>query len=80
MNIIYLISHALVETGNGQSDLSNGIKEGDHHYYNFWYWCFDEDAVKTGKSFAKQKKWTTPEKAIMGGAWFVRFHYFKIIN
>ena len=42
--------------------------------------AFDEDAVKTGKSFAKQKKWTTPEKAIMGGAWFVRFHYFKIIN
>ena len=24
--------------------------------------AFDEDAIKTGKSFAKQKKWTTPEK------------------
>ena len=35
VNILYLISHALVETGNGQSDLSKGIKEGNHHYYNF---------------------------------------------
>ena len=78
VNILYLISHALVETGNGQSDLSKGIKEGNHHYYNFFgIGAFDEDAVKTGKSFAKQKKWTTPEKAIMGGAWFVRYHYFK---
>jgi len=78
VNIIYLISHALVETGNGTSELAKGIKEGQQHYYNiFGIGAFDENAVHTGKSYAKQEKWTSPEKAIIGGASFVRYHYFK---
>ena len=35
VNIIYLISHAIVETGNGDSELAHGIKDGKHNYYNF---------------------------------------------
>ena len=35
VNIIYLISHALVETGNGKSELAKGVKDGSHRYYNF---------------------------------------------
>ena len=34
--------------------------------------AFDENAVHTGSSFAKKQSWTSPEKAIMGGAKFVR--------
>lgn len=78
VNIIYLISHALVETGNGKSELAKGVKDGSHRYYNFYgIGAFDENAVHTGKSYAKQQSWTTPSKAIMGGASFVRNHYFE---
>ena len=56
VNIIYLISHALVETGNGKSELAKGVKDGSHRYYNFYgIGAFDENAVHTGKSYAKQQ-------------------------
>ncbi len=35
VNVIYL-SHALVETGNGKSELAKGIKDGKKRYYNFF--------------------------------------------
>ena len=55
-----------------------GVKDGSHRYYNFYgIGAFDENAVHTGKSYAKQQSWTTPSKAIMGGASFVRNHYFE---
>ncbi|ANZ32699.1 N-acetylglucosaminidase [Staphylococcus carnosus] len=77
VNVIYLISHALVETGNGQSDLAKGIPYKGKRYYNFFgIGAFDEDAMKHGHSYAKQQKWTSPEKAILGGASFVRKEYF----
>lgn len=36
VNVIYLVSHALVETGNGKSELAKGIKDGKKRYYNFF--------------------------------------------
>ena len=78
VNIIYLISHAIVETGNGDSELAHGIKDGKHNYYNFYgIGAFDENAVHTGKSYAKKESWTSPRKAILGGAKFVRNQYFE---
>ncbi|AGC89926.1 N-acetylglucosaminidase [Staphylococcus warneri] len=78
VNIIYLISHAIVETGNGDSELAHGIKDGKHNYYNFYgIGAFDENAVHTGKSYAKKEDWTSPRKAILGGAKFVRNQYFE---
>lgn len=78
VNVIYLISHALVETGHGQSELAKGIKYKGKTYYNFYgIGAFDEDAMKHGHSYAKKQKWTTPEKAIMGGARFVRHDFFE---
>ncbi|MCT6533083.1 glucosaminidase domain-containing protein, partial [Staphylococcus aureus] len=35
VNVIYLVSHALVETCNGKSELAKGIKDGKKRYYNF---------------------------------------------
>ena len=29
--------------------------------------AFDQDAIATGHSYAKEHNWTTPSKAIMGG-------------
>ncbi|MCD8891726.1 N-acetylglucosaminidase [Staphylococcus nepalensis] len=78
VNVLYLISHALVETGNGKSELAKGIEDNGKKYYNFFgIGAFDENAVHTGSSFAKKQAWTSPDKAIMGGAQFVRNNYFN---
>ncbi|MDW4260126.1 N-acetylglucosaminidase [Staphylococcus saprophyticus] len=78
VNVLYLVSHALVETGNGKSELAKGIEDDGKTYFNFYgIGAFDENAVHTGSSFAKKQKWTSPEKAIMGGARFVRGNYFE---
>lgn len=77
VNVIYLMSHALVETGNGRSELAKGIKDGNKHYYNFFgIGAFDSSAIQSGKSYAKQQQWTSPSKAILGGAKFIRDDYF----
>ncbi|RIL72153.1 autolysin [Staphylococcus devriesei] len=77
VNIIYLISHARVETANGSSELAKGIKDDGKRYYNFFgVGAFDGNAVHTGKSYAKEQEWTSPYKAILGGAKFVRTQYF----
>lgn len=78
VNVLYLVSHALVETGNGKSELAKGIEDDGKHYYNFYgIGAFDENAVHTGSSFAKKQSWTSPERAIMGGAKFIRGNYFE---
>ena len=78
VNIIYLMNHAIIETANGQSELANGIKENNHKYYNFFgIGAFDQDAIATGHSYAKEHNWTTPSKAIMGGTAFIRHQYFE---
>lgn len=77
VNVIYLISHALVETGNGKSELAQGLKDDGKRYYNFFgIGAFDENALHHGSSYAKKEKWDSPDKAIMGGAKFVRENYF----
>lgn len=78
VNALYLVSHALVETGNGQSELAHGLKSGHERYYNFFgIGAFDANALKHGNSYTKKEKWTSPRKAIIGGARFVRYNYFK---
>lgn len=78
VNVIYLVSHAQLETAQGQSELAKGIKKGKQRYYNFFgVGAFDEDAVKTGTSYATKAKWTMPNKAIIGGGAFVRQQYFE---
>lgn len=80
VNEIYLISHALLETGNGQSTLSNGVKvstvngepvEPKVVYNMFGIGAKDECAEQCGSEYAYTAGWTTPEKAIIGGAQFI---------
>ncbi|WP_086428141.1 N-acetylglucosaminidase [Staphylococcus cornubiensis] len=78
VNVIYLVSHAQLETGEGQSALARGLRKGDARYYNFFgIGAFDRQAVKTGASYAEKAGWTSPDKAIKGGASFVRNQYFE---
>ncbi|PHK49810.1 GW dipeptide domain-containing protein [Staphylococcus edaphicus] len=84
INEVYLISHALLETGNGTSKLANGgdvvngkvVTNGTDKYYNmFGIGAVDSDAVKQGFITAKNNGWNTVKKAIVGGAKFIAGSY-----
>ncbi len=77
INEIYLISHALLETGNGNSTLAKGVvvdivdgkKVTPKKVYNmFGIGAYDGCAVRCGAEYAYKQEWTSPEKAITGGA------------
>ncbi|EOD4438197.1 glucosaminidase domain-containing protein [Staphylococcus aureus] len=71
INEIYLIAHAFLESGYGTSNFASG-RYGAYNYFGIG--AFDNDPDYAMK-FAKNKGWTTPAKAIMGGASFVRKYY-----
>ncbi|UXV34338.1 glucosaminidase domain-containing protein [Staphylococcus sp. IVB6181] len=85
INEIYLISHALLETGNGTSALANGgyvdnankvVTNGTKKYYNmFGIGAIDTDAVRGGFKTAAHYGWDTVGKAIIGGAKFITSDY-----
>lgn len=71
INEIYLIAHAFLESGYGTSNFASG-RYGAYNYFGIG--AFDNDPDYAMK-FAKNKGWTSPGKAIMGGASFVRKDY-----
>ncbi|TDM14898.1 N-acetylmuramoyl-L-alanine amidase [Macrococcus bovicus] len=86
INEIYLISHALWETGNGTSQLSNGMGyhastgqatiSGTKYYNMYGTRAVDNNALNSGIQYAYQQGWNTPAKAIIGGAQYVAQNYF----
>ncbi|ULG74931.1 N-acetylmuramoyl-L-alanine amidase [Macrococcus brunensis] len=86
INEIYLISHALWETGNGTSQLSNGMgyntstgqatTYGTKYYNMYGTRAVDNNALNSGIQYAYQQGWNTPAKAIIGGAQYVAQNYF----
>ncbi|WP_077329239.1 GW dipeptide domain-containing protein [Virgibacillus siamensis] len=76
LNEIYLISHALLETGNGTSKLATGVKVNGRTVYNMYgIGARDECPLSCGAQYAYDAGWFTPEKAIIGGAAFVSNNY-----
>ncbi|MFS0638234.1 SH3 domain-containing protein, partial [Mesobacillus foraminis] len=76
VNDVYLISHALLETGNGNSQLAQGVEIYGKKVYNmFGIGAYDGSAVTSGAKFAYNAGWFTPEAAIMGGAKFIAQGY-----
>ncbi|MCC3356923.1 N-acetylglucosaminidase [Bacillus sp. REN16] len=97
INEIYLLSHALHETGNGKSQLASGVKINrkyndkgqliidildssaasyDTIVYNMYgIGAADSCALKCGVEKAYYEGWTTPDKAIIGGAKFIAEKY-----
>lgn len=54
VNEVYLISHALLETGAVKSELANGVEIDGKKYYNFYgVGALDKDPIKTGAEYAK---------------------------
>ncbi|MFB4210374.1 SH3 domain-containing protein [Shouchella sp. JSM 1781072] len=77
VNEIYLISHALLETGNGGSQLARGVQYNGRTVYNMYgIGAFDGNAVQAGARYAYNQGWFTPEDAIIGGSRFVSNNYF----
>ncbi|MEY8292017.1 N-acetylglucosaminidase [Carnobacteriaceae bacterium 52-44] len=84
INELYLISHALLETGNGSSSLSTGIlvdevngkKVTPRIVYNmFGIGAIDSAPDKKGSERAYTLGWFTPEEAIIGGAKWISDSY-----
>lgn len=71
INEIYLIAHAFLESGYGTSNFANG-KDGAYNYFGIGAYDNNPNYAMT---FARNKGWTSPAKAIMGGASFVRKDY-----
>ena len=86
INEIYLIAHALIETGNGQSQLAKGANIVNNYvttksatkYHNvFGIVAFDANPLYNGINYAKQVGWNSVSKAIIGGAKFIGKDYIK---
>lgn len=76
VNEIYLISHAFLETAEGESKLATGMKvkgeDKDKRFYNMYgVGAYDKNALKYGSQYAANVGWDTPAKAIIGGAQFI---------
>ncbi|WP_099354853.1 SH3 domain-containing protein [Fredinandcohnia onubensis] len=84
INELYLISHAILESGHGSSKLANGIVVSSvdgkpvtpRTVYNMYgVGAKDVDADRLGSEYAYQQGWFTPEAAIIGGAEFIANKY-----
>ncbi|MFS0775275.1 PA14 domain-containing protein [Neobacillus sp. 3P2-tot-E-2] len=87
INEVYLISHALLETGNGTSPLSTGILvssvdgkavEPKVVYNMYGIKATDACPDRCGSEYAYKMGWTAPELAIVGGAEFIANNYIKV--
>ncbi|WP_053036858.1 N-acetylglucosaminidase [Staphylococcus haemolyticus] len=71
INEIYLIAHAFLESGYGTSNFASG-RYGAYNYFGIGAYDSNPNYAMT---LAKSYGWTTPAKAIIGGAKFVRRGY-----
>jgi mannosyl-glycoprotein endo-beta-N-acetylglucosaminidase len=76
VNEIYLISHALLETGNGTSQLASGVQINGKTVYNMYgIGAYDGSALSSGAQYAYNAGWFTPEAAIIGGSKYIAQGY-----
>ena len=90
VNEIYLLAHALLETGNGGSELATGVLvtevDGIPVEPKVVYNMFGINAkdgtkddpdrpIRLGSEYAYKQGWFTPEQAIIGGAKFIAENY-----
>ncbi|MFL0251718.1 N-acetylglucosaminidase [Clostridium neuense] len=81
INPMYLVSHALLETGNGTSNLATGITVNGKTVYNmFGIGAYDANADYYGSQYAYSQGWFSVDAAINGGAKFVSSSYINNPN
>lgn len=73
---VYLAAHSALETGNGTSELANGVVVNGRKVYNMYgIGAVDGTAIDSGAQYAYKMGWDTPEKAIEGGAKWISENY-----
>ena len=83
ISVAYLVSHAMLETGNGTSKLATGgAVDGSGSYiygepvYNFsGIGATDDNPLINGTKTAYDNGWVTPEEAISGGTAWIASKY-----
>ncbi len=79
IDAVYLLAHAIIESGWGTSSLSSGEYWEEHtfdgvtypagNYYNFFGWgAFDDSPYTSGMNYAQMNGWSSVREALMGGA------------
>ena len=73
---VYLVIHSCLETGNGSSELANGVEYNGTTVYNlFGIGAVDKSPIDAGAEYAYKQGWTSVEKAIEGGAKWISENY-----
>lgn len=73
---IYLVTHAVLESGSGFSQLARGVEVNGTVVYNlFGIGAFDTGAVRYGSEYAYSMGWTSVDAAIDGGARWISENY-----
>ncbi|MEG2533691.1 MAG: cell wall-binding repeat-containing protein [Gordonibacter sp.] len=86
VNEVYLLAHAVLESGWGTSELAKGYRfeggviDGKMYpagtYYNFYgIGAYDSSPLSGGRKLAIINGWDSPEKAIVGAAVWVEGEY-----
>ncbi|MCA6999218.1 N-acetylglucosaminidase [Dickeya solani] len=78
INEAYLVAHALVETGNGESRFAKGelTMKGKKIYNMYGIHVFPQNP-EAGIKFAYDQKWFSVDEAIKGGAKWIADNYFN---
>ena len=78
VNEVYILCHAILETGWGCSPLATGNVPGYEGFYNFYgIGAYDIDPNNSGAARAKLEGWISPELAIQGGAQWIKANYIE---
>ena len=87
MNEVYLLSHAILESGWGKSALASGFEYNGVDqiggktypkgtYYNFYgIGAVDSGPLSGGRALAVKMGWDSPHKAIVGAAQWIKQNY-----
>lgn len=75
-NEVYLLAHAILESGWGKSQLARGTNVNGTTYYNFFgIGAYDSNPLGGGASTAGKNGWNTPRNAILGAAYWIKTNY-----
>ncbi|WP_052353841.1 glucosaminidase domain-containing protein [Neobacillus jeddahensis] len=81
VNEVYLMAHALLETGNGTSTLAKGMSYNGKTYYNMYgIYAFDSCPNDCGTQKAIDEGWDSIRTAIIEGAAFISNGYLDGTN